>query len=173
VCITIKVIAGLLLLVQAWRLVSKGGKRTLVGCVCIWFAIGALGSAALDIFRIVDSRAPQQLAPTATAIPTPRPGPTPTPIKRSIEDFSPLPERTPSDLFSMCDFNCDQYKSETWDPYLGYDTLEYLECLGNQGRCVDAIISGIEQDADSLEREMEREGKGLPDKDWDYPENWY
>jgi hypothetical protein len=156
-CITIKVIIGLILLIQAWRLVSKGGKRTLVGCLCIWFAIGALGSAALGIFRIVDSRALQP-TPMATVVPTPMPMPTPTPIKRSIKD--------------SCDFNCEQYESKTWDPYLGYDTLEYLECLDNQDRCEEAIINAIENKADSWEREMKEPQNGLPDLDKYDPSDW-
>ena len=148
-CITIKVIVGLILLAQAWRLVSKGGKRTLAGCLCIWFAIGALGSAALDIYRIVDSGAPQQPAPTATAVPVP----TPTAIKRSIKD--------------LCDFNCEQYKGKTWDPYVGYDTPEYFECLYNQDLCTDAIINAVP----SWEQEWELENSfpepdRYPDLDW-------
>lgn len=154
-CITIKVIIGLILLIQAWRLVSKGGKRTLVGCLCIWFAIGALGSAALDIFRIVGSGAPQQSAPTAT--PTPTLTPTPTSVRSTLR-------------FSDCDFNCEQYADPS-GPF-GWPTQKEVQCWEAEDACKDYIIEMIERQADSWEREMKEPQNGLSDLDKYDPSDW-
>jgi len=153
--IIIKVIVGLILLVQTWRLVSKGSKRTLVGCLCIWFVIGLLGSATLDILRIVDSGVPQQSVPMATSTPTPTP--TPTSVRRTLR-------------LSDCDFNCEQYADPS-DPF-GWPTQKEAQCWEAEQACEDHIIEMIERQADSWEQEMKELQNGLPDLDKYDPSDW-
>lgn len=119
-----------------------------------------LGVLAYMLMRLREAAHEEPVIREGELIRTPRPVSTPR-------------GRTLGDCQLDCDYNCDQYLSDTWDRWAGYGTLEYFECLDREDWCHDAVVDCIDRFSDSLRREMEREGKGSPDEDWGYPENWY